>query len=84
MGKTWLNMSENLIAIKDILLTTNKEYTEIIFKIIKHIIQNPTDTKFRKLKKSNKKLAPLLQDDNLILIFIMIGFEDEVIDSEEI
>jgi len=60
--------------------TTSSNYRssiQTLGKILKNIVENPKDEKFRVLKHSNEKLRSLIFESDVIpLILEMCGFEE--------
>lgn len=49
----------------------------MLSKILQNIISNPTETKYRGLRKSNNKISALLATRGVRAVLVGVGFEEE-------
>mmetsp|Transcript_82326 Transcript_82326/g.177743 ORF Transcript_82326/g.177743 Transcript_82326/m.177743 type:complete len:133 (+) Transcript_82326:381-779(+) len=50
----------------------------VLNKIIKNIVRNPDEKKFRSLKRSNQKLIDALySNESIMTLLFMVGFEEQ-------
>jgi len=54
----------------------------IIIKIIKNILDNPLEDKYRKIKLSNKHIQPLFEITGIFNFFTYLGFSEQIIDND--
>lgn len=60
----------------------SKKIYAIILKLIKNIITNPNEEKFRKLKLSNSNIQSLFTVNGAYDFFCFLGFNEEIIDCD--
>jgi uncharacterized protein YkwD len=54
----------------------------IIIKIIKNILDNTTEEKYRKIKLSNKHIQSLFEITGIYNFFTYLGFSEKIVDNE--
>ena len=54
-----------------------EETLATLLKVLQNICISPTESKFRKLKISNKRFGPVWQDSDMQQILVTLGFEEE-------
>lgn len=58
---------------------------ELIDKVLRNIVENPEDDKYRTLKQANKKVkADVTRHKGGVVLMRLVGFQEESKDSEQV
>jgi uncharacterized protein YkwD len=78
--QTYSLITSITIEVKD--LQERQRVFDVITKIIKNIIDNPNEEKFKKLRLSNKNIEMIFKVDGVYDFFTYLGFREMYLDNE--